>query len=191
MLSVLPFNMFKQWSNLGIPWRFPGTALQWNYFQVATYVFNKKHVFIRLSLSQNTIWNTSFLFQTVRLEVCRQTTLVISLSLLGEHEIFQQSSIARNYVLCCKFSLSSLKWSGSPLFSSVFSSSPLSLSIYSTISSSSSSVSLWNSTIILHFAFLTFWRCLHFFTIIFVLFLFLFSIFCFHSLPNKLVLLIN
>ena len=116
----------------------------------------------------------------------------ISSSLFGGHKCFQQSSIARNSVLGCTFSLSSLKWIASPSFSTLFSSSSLSSSSSSTCSSSAT-ISSFSSSASLSFYFLLFgfWRSLYFFLSIFFCSFFFFSFYSTFYSSNKLMLLTN
>ena len=80
----------------------------------------------------------------------------ISSSLFGGQKLFQKSSTARNSVLGCKFSYSSLQWIVSPSFSLLFSSSSLS-SYSSSISSTSATISSSSSSASLPFLFSYVW----------------------------------
>ena len=118
-------------------------------------------------------------FELFLSHICKQTTCQQSLLCLDCIKFSNKVLLQGIMCLAVNFLFPLLPLLSS-LFSSVYSSSSLSSSISSsTISSSSLSVSLWYSSIFLHFAPLTFWRSLHFFCWFFFKFLFVFF-FLFH-----------
>ena len=129
---------------------------------------------------------------SIFLSYLSQTTCQQSPLLCLEGINVSNSSIARNSVLGCTFSLSSLKWIASPSFSTLFSSSSLSSSSSSTCSSSAT-ISSFSSSASLSFYFLLFgfWRSLYFFLSIFFCSFFFFSFYSTFYSSNKLMLLTN